>query len=335
MLTTQHLKNAVRAPLEELSARLGPHKYRVQPKLWTLMYHRILPKSDPRYAIEEPGMIVEPETFRLHLQLLKRFFTIFPLAEWISRQQQGKPLPHNACCITFDDGWADNYEYAMPIIESEQVPITLFVVSDLVDTTKQFWPNQINKLCSNTNKSLLLEHKWLADCTTAISGDMFSREEISHIIHQLKHYSDDYIHNKLAELTDQLGTNNLEKSLIGWAQLRKMVNSGLVDIGSHTCNHFRLQNTLDKKLITREIVDSKARLKEELSTSIDLFCYPNGDTCPLATELVRKHYKGAVTTQRGINNTSNANPHLLKRIGIHQDTSNTSIKFQARLSNWF
>jgi peptidoglycan/xylan/chitin deacetylase (PgdA/CDA1 family) len=328
-------KKFVKAPLDLAAALMGPHRWHNQSGLWVLMYHRILPQSDARYAIEEPGMIVEPETFRQHIRLLKRFFTIISLSEWVDRQRMGKPLPANACCITFDDGWVDNYEFAMPIIQSEQVPVTLFVVSDMVDTTQQFWPNKINELCQGFNKQALLEQQWFADCVTDFSGEKFSRDERSRIISQLKNYSDEYIHNKLAEFDDESKYIVPKKSLLSWAQLKSMVDSGLVEVGSHTCNHLRLQSTLDESIVRREIVESKARLQDELSTTIDLFCYPNGDTCPAAIELVKSYYKAGVTTERGINGFIDADLHLLKRIGVHQDISNTPIKLQARLSNWF
>ena len=84
-----------------------------------------------------------------------------------------------------------------------------------------------------------------------------------------------------------------------------------------------------------EIIDSQQRLQDELNKPVDLFCYPNGDVCPEAIELVRHHYKAAVTTKRGINSNAGTDLHQLMRIGIHQDISNTATKFQSRLANWF
>ncbi|MFT5548301.1 MAG: hypothetical protein ACI9CO_000215, partial [Candidatus Azotimanducaceae bacterium] len=91
------LKNTIKTPIEKLAATLGPHRRQGKPSLWILMYHRILPVSDPRYHNEEPGMIVEPETFREHIRQLKQLFTIMPLSEWIERQRNGKSLPTNCC----------------------------------------------------------------------------------------------------------------------------------------------------------------------------------------------------------------------------------------------
>ena len=67
--------------------------------------------------------------------------------------------------------------------------------------------------------------------------------------------------------------------------------------------------------------------------AIDLFCYPNGETSPEAIDLVRRHYLGAVTTLRGWHNAS-GDPHLIRRIGVHEDVSNARDPFLERLSGW-
>lgn len=335
MSTIRNLKNTAKSPLEELAARLGSHRRVGQPKLWTLMYHRILPKSDPRYAGEEPGMIVEPETFRQHLQQLKQLFTIMPLTEWVDRQQSGQPNPSNACTITFDDGWADNYEYAFPIIQQEQVPVTLFAVSDMVGSTQQFWPNRVARLLTHCSQEQLNELNWLVPFWVSRTATL-NPEQISTVIQQLKSLPDDVIVNHLSETEALLGiANDNSQPLVNWQQLREMSNSGLVEIGSHTCHHYRLQQSLDPAVVASEIINSQQRLQDELSKSVDLFCYPNGDVCPAALKLVRNHYRAAVTTQRGINSNTAADLHQLMRIGIHQDISSTPTKFQSRLANWF
>jgi peptidoglycan/xylan/chitin deacetylase (PgdA/CDA1 family) len=112
-----------------------------------------------------------------------------------------------------------------------------------------------------------------------------------------------------------------------------MQTSGCIEVGSHTCNHYRLIANLDSAVMAREITESRQRLERELDKPITLFCYPNGDASKAAVELVRQHYDAAVTTQRGINDRS-FDLHHLQRIGVHEDISNDATSFQARLSGW-
>lgn len=298
------------------------------------MYHRILPVSDPRYSSEEPGMVVEPETFRLHIKLLKEKFTIMPLSEWIDRKQAGKTLPINACALTFDDGWADNYQYAFPIIQQEQVPITLFAVSDMLGSNTHFWPNQVAELLTALPLEDLQQLEWLQAHLEPATAGKLSRDHISGVIQRLKQYPDDLIQQWLEDTWKTTAHEKAsEQPLVNWQQLKEMAHSGLVDVGSHTCNHYRLREDLNHPLMEKEITRSQQRLQQELDQPVDLFCYPNGDVCAAAEALVKKHYKAAVTTRHGINTTRTDNTRLL-RIGLQEGSSNSQIKLQARLSGW-
>ena len=51
-------------------------------------------------------------------------------------------LPERALCITFDDGYADNYDVALPILKKHDVRATFFVTSGLLDRPSM-WSDQI------------------------------------------------------------------------------------------------------------------------------------------------------------------------------------------------
>jgi hypothetical protein len=70
-----------------------------------------------------------------------------------------------------------------------------------------------------------------------------------------------------------------------------------------------------------------------LGQEIDLFCYPNGEISPEALDWVRRHYLGAVTTRAGWH-TADRDPHLIRRIGVHEDVSDTREGILARVSGW-
>jgi hypothetical protein len=142
------LKALLKAPAYFAAARFGLHRQhsRGEKRLWILMYHRILPASDPRFASEEPGMIVTPETFEMQLSVVNSLFTVVDLADWVAKKQRGGALPDKACAITFDDGWADNVEYALPLLEKTNTPATIFVVPEMIGTQRKFWPNRLGEL---------------------------------------------------------------------------------------------------------------------------------------------------------------------------------------------
>src|SRR5690625_5767377 len=88
----------------------GAHRRKSsEPRLWVLMYHRILPLDDPRFALEEPGMIVQPDTFDMHLEEVQKHFDVVSLGEWVHANQNGttsKCFCTSSKCISNEIGRA-------------------------------------------------------------------------------------------------------------------------------------------------------------------------------------------------------------------------------------
>jgi peptidoglycan/xylan/chitin deacetylase (PgdA/CDA1 family) len=118
------------------------------------------------------------------------------------------------------------------------------------------------------------------------------------------------------------------RQLLDMSEIDEMRRSGLFRFGSHGRRHLRLIESLPSAMLQEEIVQSRASLCEMLGQSVDLFCYPNGDYCPDALELVRSVYKAAVTTCSGWN-YEDLDPHLLRRQSLHDDISSDELCFLA------
>lgn len=334
------MKQMIKQSISIAANLLGPHRLgrlTRSPKLWVLMYHRILPVHDVRSRLEEPGMIVEPDTFAMHLRELKKYFDVMDFSEWLNLRINNKPIPTRACVITFDDGWHDNYEYALPIIKQEKTPITLFAVVEKIGTDFQFWPNIVSTLLHSNAIAPLNESPIFSQVLSKVQLGPLppNREQTAHIIRLLKSFSDADIFNNLDNLNWKKYINMEQpRALMNWDELKLMEASGLVKIASHTCNHKRLDAQLPKTELMHEIVSSREILLRKIPTAANIFCFPNGDYNSEALKLVTDNYYAAVTTKRGIINAFNTPLHELSRIGLHQQISCTPRLLGARLSGW-
>jgi len=343
MTTSNFFKRIIKRSLQHAAASFGRHTRASQePELVILMYHRILPANDDRTLIEEPGMVVSPETLRLHLDIIRKNFDVIKLSEWVNLKEEGAALPLRACAITFDDGWADNYEFAYPILQEMNLPATIFLTSDMIGTRRMFWPERLSRIVIE----IALNHsaQWTDACLDWIRTRHISyrfnatpptQEELAEIIEAAKQLPDREIHARLDRIEQELKLPQPANrpSLLDWNQLAEMIESGLIDVGSHTCHHIRLSEQIPVEVMEDEIVSSKQQIERQTGQVVTAFCYPNGDYSPEALELVRRHYNSAITTKPGWN-TADSDSHLLCRFGIHQGNANDSTAFLARISGW-
>ena len=114
-----------------------------------LTYHRILPEELLTGEVTQRSLIVTTETFRRQLLFLKSKYDILTMDGYVNTLQQGADFRKPSCVIAFDDGWRDNYLYALPILKELSVPAIIFVATEHVDSGKEFWPERLTRIMVN------------------------------------------------------------------------------------------------------------------------------------------------------------------------------------------
>jgi hypothetical protein len=111
-----------------------------------LGYHRILPENVDNQSTQS-GMYVRSPTFEQHMHFLAVHFSVLPF-EFLCKNSFSPPKDKPLCVITFDDGWADFFTYAFPVLKKLELPATVFLPTDFIGTGRRFWTDKLVVLLS-------------------------------------------------------------------------------------------------------------------------------------------------------------------------------------------
>lgn len=225
-------------------------------------------------------------TFEKAIKYFIKHYNVISLDKYVIACENGLKLQRNSLIITLDDGYAENFQL-LNTVKKYQIPITIFVCSELIDTLKQFWWYYIP---SN------LSQKELINFSNIIREDNFKNNEI----YLQKEYS------------------NNSRSSLNIAEINQLNKTQLIDIQSHTKTHPYLIYCDDSTAFA-EIDGSKKKLESILQHKIFAIAFPNGDYSMREIAFARKSgYKCCLTTKPGYNKIT-SNLFELKRLGIDND----------------
>ena len=273
----------------------GPHA-----RLSILIFHRVLPETDPLFPSE-----ATVKSFDAQMGLLKSVFNVLPLPEAVARLKAGT-LPARAAAITFDDGYADNFTHALPILQKHSLHATFFIATSYLNGGRMFNDTVIESIRRSPHAQLDLNDLGLGKHD--LDSDAERAAAIGKILPQVKYLALDTREEIVAEIARRAGASTLPNDLMMTTdQLKKLHASGM-EIGGHTHRHPILAK-LDREAARAEIECGKAWLEETLGDRVRLFAYPNGkpgtDYLPEQAEIVRElGFDAAVSTQRGVSTTA-------------------------------
>lgn len=281
-----------------------------------LLYHRVAtPPRDPLL------LSVSPTNFADQLKALRAAARIVSLSELLS-----DPQPHTVA-ITFDDGYADNYHQALPILAAHQAPATFYIASGATDTDTEFWWDDLAELLLGNHPLPVAfqlgsvapyRQLWLgdaepggcdADWTVLKRHDTHPRHRTFRtLFRMLKEFPSRERDELLDDLHAQAGLPRFRRSAnraLTTAELQALAASPNIQIGAHTVTHPRLASLAPDRQ-RAELAASRSRLAEALGCHIAGVAYPYGgagdfneDTMCLVRELGFTHacanIPGAVT----------------------------------------
>ncbi len=263
-------------------------------KLMILIYHRVLCESDSILDAD-----VDAETFDWHMKAISEFYHVLPLHEAVDLLISHS-LPPRSICITFDDGYADNYEVAFPILKKWNLSATFFIAVGYLNGGCMWNDIVIESVRHAQGDVLDLRQVGLTKFDLGTLEDR--RKSINSILSKMKYFPMDERAEIAKTISNIIGIKPPKNIMMTTEQI-KQLHSGGMEIGAHTINH-PILSKIDSRTAEYEIFSSKKELESIIGEEIQGFAYPNGkpdiDYDPLHVELVKTAgFKYAVSTSSG------------------------------------
>jgi peptidoglycan/xylan/chitin deacetylase (PgdA/CDA1 family) len=315
------------------SALLGLRRLTRTPWITVLTYHRVGPGPSVS-RIDANVVTVSAEVFDRQLDLIKRHFDVVTVEDIVLALDGGTPLPRSPLLVTFDDGYRDNHDVALPLLRKHGLKATFFIATRFVDERRLFWWDRINYLLKASTKErveLLYPYRTMLQL-----GDRRAKA-ITSALRIVKEHEGLDLERFLEELAAAAGvrfdraieTALADEHILGWRDVRALHRAGM-SVQSHTHTH-RVIQTLSPEELDAELATSRRLLESALDARVAAIAYPVGRK-PVCARTIRDAvrragYALAFSNRSGINPLSQFDVLDANRLTI--DTSISEREFEA------
>lgn len=279
-----------------------------------LLYHCV--SDAPQRYSDTLDMGHATGVFRLQMELLAQRYDPVSLDDVPLFLTGEKPMPLRPVAVTFDDGYADNLEVAMPILDYFGIRAAFYLTAGCIDKGVPPWIARVRYAFRTTDKKY-----WATPGGQVCSLPSSAARETAfatacQFYAQLTGNAQEQAVSKLENVLETGPIPQDDCRMLTWEQVRALSARGHV-VGSHTVSHPNLAQVGEKEL-TMELVESRQRLLQELGAPPQHFAYPNPVLSPYWTEQTvsasrQAGYKTAVIATPGLVRR-NANPLCLPRV---------------------
>lgn len=280
----------------------------VAPGNLVLMYHSVAEVDSDPWALS-----VTPQHFAEQLEVVRKY--AYPIRlQQLTQELKTRKHSSRSVVITFDDGYANNLYNAKPLLERYEIPATVFVASEYLESEREFWWDELERLLLQPGtlpRTLHLHvngntYQWELGKVAHYSEADYQRDRCWTVGQQnvpsLRHSLYCTLHQMLKLLFEDERRRVLDE-LLAWAsaeskgrlthrslrmaEMSTLEQGGLLEVGSHTVTHPSLP-TLPLASQQDEIQQSKARLEKLVGHPVPNFAYPYGDYTAETVAAVRE-----------------------------------------------
>lgn len=248
-------------------------------------YHRVVDDFAAQARGYVPAMLASTAMLEKQLDWIGRRFTFVDpndMGDWLAGVRPGGRLP---ALITFDDGYRDVYENALPLLKRKGIPAAVFVVTDLVGTERLQLHDELFLLLSHAFPRWQNPGRAMTRVLEAAQVDMpqsvlppageASPQQCKRALQaKLPQAARRRVVEMLRRETALSADATAGLKTMNWGMLAELCDAG-IRVGSHTCRHALLTSERSE-VIEKELRESRRVLEDRLHVDVRHFAYPDG-----------------------------------------------------------
>jgi peptidoglycan/xylan/chitin deacetylase (PgdA/CDA1 family) len=235
--------------------------------LTVLSLHRI---SDDRDYFWNP---ITPATFEKLLQYVAKYYSIISFSDVPHLRKDPSSKPY--LILSFDDGYSDFYDHALPLLKKYNLPCNHNIVNNCATNNQIIWTQRLNHIfnyCRDRNINLSFDFK-----DNKIAFESFNNNWMNFYLDIFKSLLETAKIERehiLEEKEKEYSINPFCK-MMNWEQILEC-SENLVEIGCHTYSHDLLSTIDDVEILRKEILKSTQEIESRINKKINILALPNG-----------------------------------------------------------
>jgi peptidoglycan/xylan/chitin deacetylase (PgdA/CDA1 family) len=294
----------------------------VPPYLTVLRYHSVREEPELYANSIGAGIVHSRRAFAEQMELLARRFHPVSLGETLHFLRREKPIPRRAVVVTFDDGYADNFEIVAPVLARFGIQAAFYLTVGSVASGNPPWFCRLRRAFASTQKKVWTDStdgsvRSLAALKEGEAAYRIAADRCARLAGKAQEQALQAIERDL----DVEPLSAREGLMLSWEQARALQQAGHT-IGSHTLTHPNLAH-VEEAAARQELEESKRILEKEVGVPVVHFSYPHPTLDPHWTEQTvamteKAGYQTAVTATAGPVQKRD-NPLTVRRISAPGD----------------
>ena len=297
------------------NTRLGRYLGKKYYKKGTILcYHRVMPHLDVLND-KSPGrgLAISDKCFEGHLEHLAKNYNVISMDKMYDHILSDSD--EYFVSITFDDGYKDNLNYALPILEKYNLPAIIYIVTKHPQGDGWIWWYELeDHIMNNDHINFSFREYSIESSLKTLKQKYSCFDDLRNFVIKLNQDDQKKFLSKLSKSEKRKDYSSL---MLTWDEIKLLDKHQLITIGAHTHTHANLKS-LDKNSAIAEMKKSKVFLEEELKHSINHFAYPFGSEEQVGEKVAnypeKLNFNTAVSTNYGFVETNNL--LLINRISL-------------------